>query len=101
MLAADTGSTGNVVLVRVPNGGQAVAANITEGGTIHLLYNSGDIPYYVKSSDGGESFSSPIVVVDRASRKPALVFSSRKPEKPGDRLSPGFRVEVRLPTALR
>jgi hypothetical protein len=35
ILAADTGSMGSVVLVRVPNGGQAVAAKITEGGTIH------------------------------------------------------------------
>ena len=75
ILAADTGSMGNVVLVRVPNGGQAVAAKITEGGTMHLLYNSGDIPYYVKSPDGGGSFSSPIAVVDKASRKPGLVFS--------------------------
>ena len=37
---------GNVVLVRVPNGGQVVAANMTEDGTTHLLYNSGDIPDY-------------------------------------------------------
>lgn len=75
MLAADMGSMGNLALVLVPNGGQAVAADITEGGTIHLLYNSGDIPYYVKSSDAGTSFSSPIAVVDKASRKPGLVFS--------------------------
>jgi len=74
-LAADTGSMGNVVLVRVPNGRQAVAAKITEGGIIHLLYNSDDIPYYVKSSDGGGSFSSSIAVVDKASRKPGLEFS--------------------------
>lgn len=75
MLAADLGSMGNVALVRVPNGGLAVAAKITEDGTIHLLYNSGDIPYYAKSSDEGESFSSPIPVVAEASRKPGLVFS--------------------------
>jgi len=75
MLAADIGSMGNVALVRVPNGGQAVAAKIGEGCTIHLLYNSRDIPYYVKSSDGGGSFSSPVAVVDKASRKPGLVFS--------------------------
>ena len=73
--AADTGSMRNVVLVRVPNGGQAVAAKITEDGTLHLLYNSGDIPYYAKSSDGGGTFSSPIAVVDKASRKPGLDFS--------------------------
>src|ERR1035437_4119378 len=75
MLATDIGSMGNVALVRVPNGGQAVTAKVTKGGIIHLLYNSGDIPYYVKSSDDGASFSSPIAVVDEASRKPGLVFS--------------------------
>ena len=75
MLASDLGSMGNVALVRVPNGGQAVTAKVTKGGNIHLLYNSGDIPYYVKSSDDGASFSSPIAVVDEASRKPGLVFS--------------------------
>jgi hypothetical protein len=75
MHAADIGSMGNVAVVRVPNGGQAVGAQVTKGGTIHLLYNSGDIPYYVKSSDDGASFTSPIAVVDAASRKPGLVFS--------------------------
>jgi hypothetical protein len=73
--AAELGSTGKVVLVRVPNGGQAVAANINLNGAIHLLYDSGDIPYYVKSLDGGASFSSPIAVVDKVSRKPGLVFT--------------------------
>jgi len=75
MLAADIGSRGKVALVRVPNGGQAAAATVTKVGTMHLLYNSGDIPYYVKSSDGGASFSPPIAVVNKASRKPGLVFS--------------------------
>jgi len=52
-----------------------VSATITEDATVHLLYNSGDIPCYVRSSDDGASFSSPIAVVDKASRKPGLVFS--------------------------
>jgi hypothetical protein len=42
---------------------------------MHLIYNSGDMPYYVKSSDGGGSFSPFIAVVNKASRKPGLVFS--------------------------
>lgn len=73
--AADLGPGGKVVVVRVPSGGQAVAAEITTGGAIHLLYNSGDIPYYIKSIDDGASFSSPIAVVNQASRKPGLVFT--------------------------
>ena len=76
MFAADIGSTTKVALVRVPNDGHAVAAKITEGGTIHLIYQSGDIPYYVKSSDHGASFSSPIAVVDKALQKPGLKFST-------------------------
>jgi hypothetical protein len=73
--AAAIGSAGQVILVHVPNGGQAVVARTSDGGAIHLLYNSGDIPYYVKSSDDGASFSSPIAVVDASSRKPGLVFT--------------------------
>jgi hypothetical protein len=42
-----------------------------------LLFDSKSdgIPYYVKSSDGGATFSSPIPVVEREARKPGLVFS--------------------------
>jgi hypothetical protein len=76
VFAADLGLTGKFTLVHVPNGGQAVAATITDDGTVHLLYHSGDIPYYVKSSDAGANFSSPIAVVDEASRKPGLVFTA-------------------------
>jgi hypothetical protein len=76
MLAADARSTGNVALVRVPNGGQVVAANISSDGAIHLLYHSGDIPYYVNSSDDGTSFSSPLAVVNAASRQPGLNFTA-------------------------
>src|SRR5262249_1270303 len=41
---------------------------------IHLLYDLGDIPWYVKSSDGGTSFSKPIPVVNQSARKPGLIF---------------------------
>ena len=52
-------------------------AKVGTDGTIHLLYESKSdgIPYYVKSSNGGLTFSSAIPVVDRASRKPGLIFS--------------------------
>jgi hypothetical protein len=73
--AGDIGSTGEVTLVRVPNGGDPVAARMTGDGVIHLLYNCGGIPYYVKSRDGGRTFGSPIPAVDQAARKPKLVFA--------------------------
>jgi hypothetical protein len=75
VLGGDIELAGKVTLVRVPNGGEPVAARTTGDGVIHLLYNSGGIPYYVKSRDGGRTFSSPIPVVDQAARKPKLVFA--------------------------
>lgn len=45
-------------------------------GTIHLLYDADGGPQYVKSQDGGLTFSAPIVVVDQAARKPGLEFSA-------------------------
>ena len=74
-LAGGIGSTGEVSLVRVPNGGDPVAARMTGDGVIHLLYNSRGIPYYVKSRDGGRTFSPPIPAVDQAARRPKLVFA--------------------------
>ena len=38
MLASDLGSMGNVALVRVPNGGQAVTAKVTKGEEFALRY---------------------------------------------------------------
>ena len=63
-----------VVIVPVPQGGEPIAAQTTPDGSIHLLYNSGDIPYYVKSADGGGSFTPPLPVVNREARKPGLIF---------------------------
>jgi hypothetical protein len=73
--AAEIEPPARVTIVDVPNGGEAVAAKITARGTIHLLYNFDDIPYYVKSSNHGASFSSPLRVVNEESRRPGLVFS--------------------------
>jgi len=75
-LAAATiaGTARPVSVVHVPHGGEPVAAQIAPDGTIHLLYNFGDIPYYVKSSDGGVTFTSPLPVVNQAARKQGLKF---------------------------
>ena len=64
-----------VSIVPVPNGGEAVDAQITPDGVIHLLYNCGDIPYYARSTDQGRSFSHPLPVVNNEARKKGLVFS--------------------------
>jgi hypothetical protein len=45
-------------------------------GTIHLLFDAADGPQYVKSEDGGLTFSAPIAIVDAAARKPGLKFSA-------------------------
>lgn len=74
MFAGGLGTT-RVSIIRVPKGGEAADANIGSDGTIHLLYNFGDIPFYVKSSDRGATFSSPIPVVNKEARKPGLIFS--------------------------
>ena len=74
LMAGEIGSMNRVTVIPVPNGGEAADAKITADGTIHLLYQSGDIPYYVKSSDNGATFSAPIPAVEKAARKPDLVF---------------------------
>src|SRR5216684_1674904 len=76
LMAGEIGSMNRVTVIPVPNGGEAADARITADGTIHLLYNSGDIPYYVKSTDNGATFSAPIPVVENAARKPDLVFGA-------------------------
>ena len=76
LIAAELGSTNRVTVIPVPNGGEASDAKITADGTIHLLYNSGDIPYYVKSSDNGGTFSTPVPAVENAARKPGLIWGA-------------------------
>ena len=73
--AAEIEPAARVAIVNVPNGGEAVEAKVSARGTIHLLYNFDGIPYYIKSSNRGASFSSPLRVVNEESRRPGLVFS--------------------------
>jgi hypothetical protein len=63
-----------VTTIPVPNGGRPVAARADDEGTIHLLYDAPDGPQYVNSTNYGESFGTPIPVIDRRSRKPGLEF---------------------------
>lgn len=75
LTAAEIGSGGRIAILRTPNGGAPVDAKVGADGSIHLLYDSGDIPYYTRSTDHGATFSRPIPVVDEQARKPGLVFS--------------------------
>jgi len=64
-----------VTIVPVPGGGRPAAARTDSKGTIHLIFSSADGPQYLRSTDGGATFSNAISVVDRGSQKPGLDFS--------------------------
>jgi len=76
--AGEIGPPARVSVIRTPNGGTPAEAKLGPDRTIHLIYNSPKdlIPYYVKSSDGGASFSAPLPLVEPASRKPGLEFAA-------------------------
>jgi hypothetical protein len=60
--------------IATPNGGSPQHAVTSADGAIHLLYEKDNEPYYVKSTDGGATFSAPLALVDQASKKPGLEF---------------------------
>ena len=64
-----------VSVLSVAGDAQAAKAAIGADGSIHLLMDSARGPRYLKSSDAGRTFSSPIEVVDAASLKPGLIFA--------------------------
>lgn len=68
-------ATDRVRTIRVPNAGQIVKAQISADGTVHLLADAAAGPQYLKSTDGGRTFSTPIALVDRAAQKPGLKYS--------------------------
>lgn len=70
--AADT--TERVMVVKVPGAANVMKAERGVDGTIHLLFDERGEPRYVKSTDGGATFSAPIPVVDEAARKAGLEF---------------------------
>jgi hypothetical protein len=78
LTAGEIGPAARVSVIQTPNGGLPAEARMGSDGTIHLIYNSRTdlTPYYVKSSDHGATFSSPIPVVEQASRKPGLEFAT-------------------------
>src|SRR5205823_7613254 len=63
-----------VNVIRVPGDAKVVKAQLGADGTIHLLLDAEDGPRYMKSTDGGVSFSAPMTIVDGASQKPGVKF---------------------------
>jgi hypothetical protein len=63
-LAAEIGRTGKVTLNRVPDGGIQPQMVVDYAGAVHLIYFKGDPGhgdlYYVRSRDGGATFSAPL-----------------------------------------
>jgi hypothetical protein len=73
--AANAGDVvSKVTLVPVPDRGRPVVAKTDGEGTIHLLYDSGDGPKYVRSADNGMTFGAAIPVVGSRSRTAELEF---------------------------
>ena len=70
-----------VITMRVPNGGNAPQVAVDEKGVVHLVYfkaakgNDGDL-YYVRSADGGATWSSPAV---RVNSQPNSSVAARVP----------------------
>lgn len=64
--AADNDTRGRVRLHRVPNGGIQPEVALDDGGTLHLVYYTGDAHhgdlFYARSKDGGANFSSALPV---------------------------------------
>ena len=64
--AASSHQSGEVRLMRAPNNGIQPQAAADEHGDIHLIYFSGDAMagdlFYVRSNDGGSTFSAPLKV---------------------------------------
>lgn len=67
-------ATPKITTVSVPSGGQAMVAKTDAQGTIHLVFDTADGPQYANSQNNGKTLSQPVPLVDRASRKPGLVF---------------------------
>src|SRR2546427_12176761 len=75
-----------VVTMRVPNGGNAPQVAVDDKGVVHLIYfkairgDRGDI-YYVRSADGGATFTDPIPV----NTGPSSAIPARPPRGAGGR----------------
>jgi len=64
--SAEIDPSRKVTLMRVPNGGIQPQVSVDAAGTVHMVYYKGDPGhgdlYYVRSRDGGATFSAPVQV---------------------------------------
>src|SRR5258705_13864373 len=65
-----------VSTIRVPGASKVFKARSGPDGTIHLLFDGEDGPFYVRSRDDGRTFGPPLAIVDAAAKKPGLKFSA-------------------------
>jgi len=63
-----------VEVVKIPGASNVMKAQRGADGAIHVAFDAAGGPQYVKSTDGGKTFSAPLALVDQASRKPGLEF---------------------------
>lgn len=56
------------------DGWQPIEARVDGTGTVHVLYDADNGPWYVRSTDGARSFGDPQPVVGPAARRPRLEF---------------------------
>jgi len=62
--------------IQVPGASKIFKAQSGADGTIHLLFDADGGPRYVKSRDGGLTFTAPLAVVDATAQKPGLKFTA-------------------------
>jgi hypothetical protein len=73
-LALGVSRAERVEVVNIPGASNVMKAQRGSDGTIHVVFDATGGPQYVKSTDGGKTFSAPLALVDQASRKPGLEF---------------------------
>jgi hypothetical protein len=77
LLAAHASDVANRVgTIRIPGASNVIKAQSGADGTVHLVFDAGDGPFYARSQDGGRSFSAPMPIVDAAAKKPGLNFNA-------------------------
>ena len=65
-----------VKLVQIPGAGNIVKAQTGTDGTIHVLYDGEDSPFYTRSTNNGGTFSKSIPVLVTHAKTPGLKFDA-------------------------
>ena len=82
VLGTNQVAAGDVVVRRVPHGGFKASASVDRDGQVHLIYFTGEPTggdaWYVRSKDGGATFSEPL----RVNRQPESVLGASSARGP-------------------